>query len=130
MDSANAASPVAVTAILSTTNTLAHPQGYEKIGVAVSLPSTFASKTIRTTGRINVSDSLKLSMYTPTQLDVFGKIDAVLDEKARAGAKGSVAGAVDSESNSIKDSSRKGEHRSGRNEGKNAVANKKPPGRL
>jgi hypothetical protein len=92
VDSTNAVSPVAVTAILSTASSLAHPQGYEKIGVAVSLPSTFASKKIRTTGRINVSDSLKLGMYTPAQLEAFAKIDAVLEGRAKGGDRGADIG--------------------------------------
>lgn len=78
----NGQAPVVVTAILSTSSSLAHPQGYEKIGVGVSTPAIFASKKIRSPAKILIADNLPLDKYTASEYKLFGSIDDVLNERA------------------------------------------------
>lgn len=80
--SANYRDAVALTAIISSSSALAQPQGFERIGVGVSDPITFAGAKIRSTARIDVFDKLNLKMYTPKEIAMLSSIDKELSKRS------------------------------------------------
>lgn len=81
-ESANSKDSVALTAIISSSGALAQPQGFERIGLGVSDPVTFAGAKIRSTARINVFDKLNLKLYTPKEIDLLSAVDDELAKRA------------------------------------------------
>lgn len=80
---------VAMTAIITSSPSLAVPTGTERFGFAISDPTVFAGKVIRSTPVMKVAGKVDKLKYTPSEVELLSGIDKnIADRDALSGKRG------------------------------------------
>lgn len=77
--SSNSKDSIATTAIISSSNSLAHPANNERYGFGLSNPATFAGVLTRSAAGISVTGKIDGTLYSQEETDLLDSVDKELD---------------------------------------------------